>query len=400
MPETTDPSRRHAILDLFLLAGWMVAFLIVLDQGVSLVLKLPITPPKVRAFFNYGHSIQWKMQSLLGSIDKTPPPLAHEGWLASPADSGPLREPTSDRDPVVIFFGNSFTYRFARAMIQIEPRVTVCSSGASNASPNHSYALFQRNPGRARFNVAVLGVLAANVTGVLSRGYTWAFDSPPPYTQPLMKIHQGRLVEEWPVVQSLQEFRKCVFDDKLWKQFSDDMAPSDPFFDHFLFDGSVTDASAICCLMRKAWAQFRRQQVLGRTQKPNGFIRDSETIRVLTKLLVKFSTDARADGILPIVLLLENSGMEGHLRDALGDALTAEQIPFISSSDVFRTNDRRNYIADGHYTKENDEKIAKAILDLMRKADGNRSPDRLPESRKARGDSIGPAPALRVARSL
>jgi hypothetical protein len=376
VPETTGPGRRHVIFDLLLLAGWMVAFLIVLDQGVSLGLKLSITPPKVRSFFNYGHSIQWKMQSLLGPTDQSTPPMARIGWLDSPVLPRPVRKPASDRDPVVTFYGNSFTHRFAHAMIRIEPRVTVCSGGAPNAAPNHSYALFERNPGRARSDVVVLGVLAANVTGVLSRGYTWAFDSPPPYTQPLMKIHEGRLVEEWPVVQSLQEFRKCLFDDQRWKQFSDDIAPSDPFFDHFLFDGSVTDASVICCLVRKAWGQFRRQQVLGRTHKPDGFIRESETIRVLTKLLVKFGTDVRADGVLPIVLLLEASGMEGHLRDAVGDALTAEQVPFISSSDVFRTNDRRNYIPDGHYTEENDEKIVKAILDLMRKVHAGRSPDR------------------------
>ena len=48
--------------------------------------------------------------------------------------------------------------------------------------------------------------------------------------------------------------------------------------------------------------------------------------------------------------------------------------------------DRRNDIADGHYTDENDEKIVQAILDLIRKLDASRSPDRSPQGRNDRGD--------------
>ncbi len=187
-----------------------------------------------------------------------------------------------------------------------------------------------------------------------------------------MKIRDGRLVEEWPSVQSLEEFRGCLADDEKWRKFSDEMAPSDPFYDRFVFDGGIADRSVICGLIRKAWGEFRRQQVLKRTVNRGGFIRDSETMRVLARILVEFAESARAEGIQPIVVLAELAGKDHFLEDALGDALSAEQIAFISTSDIFSVNDRRNYIPDGHYTPEKDEAIARAILELMRRNPGPR----------------------------
>ncbi len=199
-----------------------------------------------------------------------------------------------------------------------------------------------------------------------------------------MKIRDGRLVEEWPTVQSLEEFRGCLADDEKWRKFSDEMAPSDPFYDRFLFDGGIADRSVICGLIRKAWGEFRRQQVLKRTVGREGFIRESETMRVLARILVEFAESARAEGVQPIVVLAELVGKDHHLRDALGDALSAEHIAFISTSDIFSANDRRNYIPDGHYTPENDEAIARAILELMRR-DPVRRPDRPQGTRAIRG---------------
>ncbi len=368
--ETTGPGRRRAIRDLLALVGWTVAWLIAFDLLVGVVANSSRTPAKIRAFFTYGHSIRWKLQEglagtrlMAAGFTET---FANNGWLEPPLAPMVVRQSASDLDPVVSFYGNSYSERVANAMIRTEPRVSVRALIGFNSSPNHSYAAFHRDPARARSKVAVLGVVSSNINGVLSRGYTSVFDFPPAYTQPLMRIQDGRLVEEWPRVLSLEECRKCLFDDERWKQFSDEMAPWDPYFDHFLFDGSVADRSVIGCLIRKAWAQYRAQQVQERTLGPNGFIRDSQVIRVLSMLLVKFADEARAQGSLPIVLLLDSAGMQGRLKEALGDSLTAAQVPFISSSDLFRTNDRRNYIPDGHYTEENDEKVAKAILDLMR----------------------------------
>ena len=368
MAEATGLARRRAIRELLMLAVWMAVWLIVIDQTVNVGLKLTIIPPKIRSFFTYGHSIRWKLQDSLGRPGETPTVYASNGWLEPPQPAVVVRQPASDLDPTVTIYGNSFSDRLAYAMVRIEPRVTVRKIIAINAPPNHSYASFRRDTERTKSKVVVLGVLAANVGGVMSRGYTWAFDSPPAYTQPLMKLREGQLDEEWPRILSLEECRKCLFDDKEWKRFSDEIAPSDPFFDPFLFNRGVADDSVIGCLLRKAWGQNRRQQVLGRFQQPGGFIRESEAIRVLSRMLVKFGAEARAEGILPVVVLLEASGMEHYLKIALGDELTSARVPFISTSDLFRTNDRHNYIPDGHYTPESDEKIAKAVLDLMRGA--------------------------------
>lgn len=374
IPAETAPAglRRHLLGEHLLLAGSMIAWLIILDLAVGIGLGWSGVPPRVRSFFIYGQSIRWKMQALLGGDEEVIAPLLKAGWLAPPTDREPLRKPASDRDPVVTFYGSSFAKHSAEAMVRIEPRITVRSAATINSSPNHSYASFQRDPGRARSDAAVLVVLSRNVTGVLSRGFTWAFDSPPPFTQPLMRIRDGRLVEEWPTVQSLHEFRSCLADDEKWRKFSDEMGPSDPFYDRFIFDGGIADRSVICGLIRKAWGEFRRQQVLKRTVGREGFIRDSETMRVLARILIEFAESARAEGVQPIVVLAELAGKDHHLKDALGDTLRAEQIAFISTSDIFSANDRRNYLPDGHYTPEKDDAIARSILELMRRDPGPR----------------------------
>ena len=81
----------------------------------------------------------------------------------------------------------------------------------------------------------------------------------------------------------------------------------------------------------------------------------------------EFATTAKQDGKLPIVLLLNDQGYEDHLFQALKTTLTEKSIPFVSTHNIAPATDRRNFIGDGHFTKEANKLIAQQVLNIINK---------------------------------
>ena len=213
--------------------------------------------------------------------------------------------------------------------------------------------------------MAILGVLDTNIPGVLTRGLTWAFDAPSPYTYPIFRKRNGSLESDWPDVRSLQQFRECLYDDVKWAQFTAKMAPSDPFFDPFLFRSYPADASVTFRLLRKAWGQYRKQLVISQTHTKAGFVPGCQAMQNVSGILEQFASDARSEGCLPIVVLLETLGYSGHLEAALGPFLRSKQIPYLATGTLFPANDGRSFVPDGHFTPANNEKVVRALLDMI-----------------------------------
>jgi hypothetical protein len=55
------------------------------------------------------------------------------------------------------------------------------------------------------------------------------------------------------------------------------------------------------------------------------------------------------------------------LRRVLGDVLAHDHIPFVDSNEVAPTADGSNYLADGHFTKVANHKLALALSNLLSK---------------------------------
>src|SRR5262249_49368102 len=86
----------------------------------------------------------------------------------------------------------------------------------------------------------------------------------------------------------------------------------------------------------------------------------------LRGVVAAFAADARRDGKLPVVLLLDTMDYRDHLERMLESVLDRDRIAFLSTHPIAPDTDVRNFVADGHFTQEANARIAKALLDMIR----------------------------------
>jgi hypothetical protein len=82
-------------------------------------------------------------------------------------------------------------------------------------------------------------------------------------------------------------------------------------------------------------------------------------------MLLDFAGKARQAGERPIVILIEDQGYGGSLSAIAVSELRAIRVDFVTTSEIVSPDDSGNFLADGHFTPAADEKIARAVLDLL-----------------------------------
>jgi hypothetical protein len=97
----------------------------------------------------------------------------------------------------------------------------------------------------------------------------------------------------------------------------------------------------------------------------SGFRADSEQVRVAQAIVREFAAQARRDGIIPVIFIVNNFGYSDHLFRALSPALQADNIPYLSSHTVISPDDPRGYLPDSHFTDEADNKLAVALAKVI-----------------------------------
>jgi hypothetical protein len=143
------------------------------------------------------------------------------------------------------------------------------------------------------------------------------------------------------------------------------MREHDGFFNSFLFEHNWLDNSAIVRMIRRAWAQRHQTTITNQIHSPAGFNAETE-IPVLRAMVTDFAATAKADGKLPIVLVLNDRGYEDHLFQALKPTLESASIPYVSTHNIAPATDIRNFVGDGHFTESANKLIAEAVLNLLK----------------------------------
>jgi hypothetical protein len=77
---------------------------------------------------------------------------------------------------------------------------------------------------------------------------------------------------------------------------------------------------------------------------------------------------ARADGVIPVIYVVNNFGSSTDLYDALKPALEQDHVPYLSSLTVVSPTGPRGYLAESHFTPEFDDRLAKALEKVIVKA--------------------------------
>lgn len=74
-----------------------------------------------------------------------------------------------------------------------------------------------------------------------------------------------------------------------------------------------------------------------------------------------FAYEARKDGLVPVIFVVNNLGYGTQLYDAVKGSLAACDIPYLSSHTVVSPSDPRGYLPDSHFTDANDDRLGRAL---------------------------------------
>ncbi len=341
-------------------------FLILIDWSVNVLFPYPadpLAPPpgQLKTYFEYGRSLEGKLNRMIGATDEKSALLALPGWFDSPTlqkPNLPVRH-SEQQDLLIASYGMSFSNRVTDQLEKLDPKIGVRSLGGPAAPPNHSFATYQADRGRHEAEVVSLAVLASSVKAMRTlSGMTWQFESPAPYTYPRYFLNQGKLQAITPVIQSLDGFRTALRDREQWKLFTDQLRSHDAFYSDFLMHRNALDRSVLIRLLRRAWAQ--RHQ----SRSPDAVF-NAEDVAILQAIVRDFALSVKQDGKFPIVLLFNDRGYQDDLFQALKPTLEADSIAYVSSHTISPATKLENFEVDGHFVPSVDRQIAQEMLKLI-----------------------------------
>ena len=365
-------TRRHDALLTAL--AWLCA-LVVIDVAIGLVARMPgdaRKPPSALAFyFDFGTSLEGKLRRLVGPADSLAAPVAHAGWLDPSTWPQPQSVPAGKRSIAV--YGQSFTYAIMDTLAAHDTSVVLRPLGGPSAPPSHLFALWRVDRRRTHADVCVFGVLASSVRGMGSAtAATWEFESPYPYTYPHWRLAGDSLSAAWPSVTSLAALRATLADPARLAAWEQELAREDDGYEPLLFRGGLSDRSVLVRLLRRAWAQRQMRERLARLHGPAGFADRAEAIQVLPVMLAEFARGVRADGGVPVVLLLQDQGYDDHLVRVLGPALQAAGVPFVSTDVIAPASAPGIFMPDGHFIGPVNQRLAAVVDSLLARVPAGR----------------------------
>ncbi|MEM8807729.1 MAG: hypothetical protein AAGF01_17050 [Cyanobacteria bacterium P01_G01_bin.38] len=368
------PKRDNKWAPIGKLGAWIFFWLVLIDLGINLLFPFPKestqTPSAFESYFDYGRSIESKLERMVKNEVTNSDPIVASGWIA-PKTWQPLPQaPQIDHDLLVAVYGMSFANQAARALADVDGKITLRMIAGPSAPPSHSFAAFMADTEGKDADVAMMGILASSVKRMRSiSGMNWTYEHPAPYTYPHYTVEQDELVAVEPVIMTADEFVEAFNNrDENWQRLQQQMKQYDAPFDAFVFHENLTDHSAIVRLIRRGWANRQRGlSEAGLYDLREGFNPDASEIQTLKVMLTEFVATARASGQTPVILLINNQGYSAHLHEVLSAHVESLDALMLSTHTIVPSDDPRNFIADGHFTPEANQKIGQALQKIIRK---------------------------------
>ena len=354
---------------------WMLFWLTLIDIGINVL--FPVSPDNsqesgtIARYFDYGRSIEGKLNRMVGSDVKSSAVIVDAGWIDSQSWQDLPQAAQGDDDLLLVNYGMSFSDYVSQAVAVIDGNITVRSIGGPSAPPNHSFAAFRADSaGRKNADVVMIGVLASTVKRMSSMsGTNWTYEFPNPYMYPYYSVNQDNaLTVVEPVISTADDFVTAFNrQDEIWARSQSQLERYDKVFDPFVYKANWTDPSAIVRLIRRGWAERARslgEQDLFDVQ--DGFDPEASEIVTLKALLQAFVDEVNAADQTPVVLLINDRGYDARLYEVLASHVEDLDALMLSTHTVAPANDPKNFIADGHFTDEANEKISAVLREMIR----------------------------------
>ena len=347
-------------------------FLVLLDLAVAGALAMAerhgVAGSLVR-YFAYGTSVPGKLERWKSRPDVADN-LFEVSWLDDMLEesaAGFARE-DSGAGPVVRSYGMSFVNDILDAASEARPGLRIDLHAGPGAPPNFTYDRFladraNRRPG----DIVVLGVLSSSVPALTAlSNRTWVFEQPAPVTYPRFRPDGDTgLVRVDPLVTSAETERALDDDPVLRAAWREQIKEEDGLYSPFAFALPITDHSPFLRLVRRRLAisaiAERETALLG--GDPAAWAELSET---LERIMLSFAQTARADGQLPVVVLVQTRGpAPPDLDAAFGGFLEKHGIAHFSTAEVADPSEVGLFLGDGHYRPEVNARFGVALLDLI-----------------------------------
>lgn len=331
-------------------------------------------PNSLERYFDYGRSIEGKLNRMVASTVESSDPIINLGWIDPQAWESRPDAPKDDDDLLVAYYGMSFSDDIGRALTEIDSNITLRSIVGPSAPPNHSYAAYMADTsGRANADVVMFTVLSSSLKRMRSlSGLSWNYEHPSPYSYPYYHLNsQGELVAVEPAIANAEEFVSAFTrKGESWQQLKAQMAKYDVGFDPIVFNNSWTDKSALLRLLRRGWAnRVRQRSDRGLYNPATGFNPEAPEIETLKVMFSNFVTTARDANQLPLIVIISDGGYDNSLYKILSPHFQSINAPALSTYELIPSDNPANFKTSGHFTPAANIEIAKALRKIMAEAD-------------------------------
>jgi hypothetical protein len=347
---------------------WVLIGLVVIDIAINILFAYPrnpkvIDPPRLPLYFEYGRSVEGHLSRMTRADRSQTAPITLSGWY----DPLEVEEfPSKSQDKIVSFYGFSHAVRLGHALRRVSDQFAPRIVGAPGATSNWAYGAYLRDRGAGKSYAAVLAFMSANLPMITTMSpMTWNIGLPMPYTADRFFLDGSKLRVVHPPYASFEQYVDAFYDPLKWSAALTIFSKNDSMYNSFLMRENILDQSSLFRLVRRAYGQrlarSERRAVLDET----GYQPDSEQIKIAQRIIHEFAIQARSDGQIPVIFLVNNFGYSDYLFEALRPILDADKIPYLSSHTIVSPDDPRGYLPDSHFTDEVDDKLAGALVKLL-----------------------------------
>lgn len=318
-------------------------------------------------YFDYGRSVPGKLAEW-EAHPKMKGNLYNVAWRTDIAEKS--RKEFSGEEapyrPVVRAYSMSFVGMILNAAQDADPSMPLDLHSGPGASPNFTFAAFMDDrPYRRRGDIAVFGILSSSVSAMAAMtNATKAFEQPAPFTYPIYWPEGEGLRKVEPIVTSARMMRTLGADPELAARWKAQLKANDVYFTELAYGAPVLDYSPFMRLVRRTLA-------MNHINRTKDAVVDGDVYpypEVLRRMVREFAQVARADGQIPVVMLIQSR--DPNDPDVLKIAkpvLDRENIPYFATVDYVDPRNPSFFIPDGHYNKRVNKELGRAFIEMLDK---------------------------------
>jgi len=354
------------------LGAWIIIGLAAFDILINVVFAYPsdpknTNPSRLQTYFEYGRSTDGQLARMTRRERSQTAPITLAGWY-DPIEVEEKSE--TPQKPIVTFYGMSHAVQLAHALARVSSAYSPRIVAAPGATANWSYGAYVRDRGGKKSRAVVLGLMSANLPAITTMSpMTWNIGFPMPYTGDRFYAEDDNTLQVvHPPYSSFEQYVDTFSDSEKWSAASAFFSKYDTMYDAFISRANILDHSSLFRLIRRAYGQRLERNARNAVLDQTGFRPDSEQVKVARAIVHQFAQDARANGMIPVIYIVNNFGYSDYLYRALAPTLNVDKIPYVSSHQIVSANDPRSYLPNSHFTDAIDEQLARALVKVVETA--------------------------------